>query len=336
MCWEVVIQEVAKNGCQAKDSFAEVALSEIISISDNIQRICSELSNAAKDVLKREYQRIEYLASLESEQSEENDEVPHDPAKRPGLLSEKQKNDLCTIEPFQPKLSLFPKNPNINNEKQCRFSACWYNSYPDLEYSMENDAAYCFVCNVSPSGIDGAKGEDACINSIRAWSKMKGSQRKKKPGKLTQHYTSVAHQAAVYDYINFIDENSHVDKLLYQSKKQQLIEEERLLNRNKEVIEILLDVTRTLAQQSLALRGHDENNSNFDQIVALLARHNPIMKHWLDEKCSRKYQMTYTSPSSQNEFLEMLADSAKKKIVHEVNQSAYMVSSGIQRQTSHI
>ena len=47
--------------CQAKYSFAEVTLSEIISISDNIQRICSELSNAAKGVLKREYQRIEYL-----------------------------------------------------------------------------------------------------------------------------------------------------------------------------------------------------------------------------------------------------------------------------------
>ena len=314
-------QEVIKNACQAKDSFAEVTLSEIISISDNIQRICTELSNAAKDVLKREYQRIEYLASLEFEQSEENDEVPHDPGKRPKPLSEKQKNYLSTIGPFQPKLSLFPKNPNISNEKQCQFSASWYNSYPYLEYSVENDAAYCFVCNMFPSGIDRAKGEDAWINGIRAWSKMKGSQGKKKPGKLTQHFTSMAHQASVCDYINFIDENRHINKLLDQSNKQQLIEEGRLFNRNKEVIEILLDVTRTLARQGLALRGHDENNSNFNQIVALLARHNPILKRWLNEKCFRKYQTTYTSPSSQNEFLELLAGSAKKKIVHEVNQS---------------
>ena len=116
-----------------------------------------------------------------------------------------------------------------------------------------------------PSGIDRAKGEDAWINGIRAWSKMKGSQGEKKPGK---HFTSVAHQAAVYDYINFIDENSHIDKLLDQSNIQQLLEEERLLN--KEVIEILLDVTIILAPQGLALRGHAENNRDFNQIVALL------------------------------------------------------------------
>ena len=154
---------------------------------------------------------------MEFKQSEENYEVPHDPAKWPKLLLEKQKNYLSTIGPFQPKLYLFPKNRNISNEKQCRFSASWYNSYPYLEYSVENDAAYCFVCNMFRSGIDRAKGEDAWINGIRAWSKMKGSQGKKKPGK---HFTSVAHQAAVYDYINFIDENSHIDKLLDQSNKQ--------------------------------------------------------------------------------------------------------------------
>ena len=85
---------------------------------------------------------------------------------------------------------------------------------------------------------------------------------------LTQHYTSMAHQAAVSDYINFIDENSHIDKLLDQSNIQQLLEEERLLN--KEVIEILLDVTIILAPQGLALRGHAENNRDFNQIVALL------------------------------------------------------------------
>ena len=92
-----------------------------------------------------------------------------------------------------------------------------YNSYPYLEYSVENDAAYRFVCNMFSSGTDRAKGEDAWVKGIRAWCEMKGSQGEKKPGKLTQHYTSMAHQAAVSDYINFIDENSHIDKLLDQS-----------------------------------------------------------------------------------------------------------------------
>ncbi len=45
------------------------------------------------------------------------------------------------------------------------------------------------------------------------------------------------------------------------------------------------------------------------------------MRLWLDEKNIRKFQATYMSPPSQNEFIGMLADVAKKRIISEINQS---------------
>ncbi len=92
---------------------------------------------------------------------------------------------------------------------------------------------------------------------------MKGSQGKKKPGRLTQHFTSKAHQAAMCDFINFVDERGQLDFLLDKSQREKLIEEERLLNKNKDVIMMLFDVARTLARQGIAFRGTTKKTAIF-------------------------------------------------------------------------
>ena len=96
---------------------------------------------------------------------------------------------------------------------------------------------------------------------------------------------------------------------------------EKLRLQNTEVITILLDVARTLARQGLAFRGDgDDTEGNFHQITRLVSRHNPSLKHWLESKDMKQFQTTYMSGKSQNEFIQLLADSAvREDIVNEVS-----------------
>ena len=75
--------------------------------------------------------------------------------------------------------------------------------------------------------------------------------------------------------------SANIDLLLDKGRRSNLIEEEAEIQRNRESIEILLDVARTLARQGIAFRGSSsekDETGNFRQIVNLLARHSPILR----------------------------------------------------------
>ena len=65
-------------------------------------------------------------------------------------------------------------------------------------------------------------------------------------------------------------------------------------------MKILLDIARTLGRQQLAFRGtNDDADENFLQITKLAARHNSDLK---------SYSVKYLSATSQNEFINILAE----------------------------
>ena len=55
---------------------------------------------------------------------------------------------------------------------------------------------------------------------------------------------------------------------------------------------------RYLSRQGTALKGHNEENSTFVQLLNLLAEDEDNLKEWLLRKCKK-----YTSPIIQNEIL---------------------------------
>lgn len=136
-----------------------------------------------------------------------------------------------------------------------------------LEYSIEKDAAFCFSCRLFPRT---AGTSEWSSSGVRIWHKMKSPETKKK-GKLTEHFTSQSHQAAMCDYCHFMDKKSHVDILLNKILRDQNIRKEQLKEYHKKVLEILIDVARTLARLGLAFRGHESDlendNGNFYQMV---------------------------------------------------------------------
>ena len=76
----------------------------------------------------------------------------------------------------------------------------------------------------------------------------------------------------------------------------------------------------------MAFRGQDDKHEgNFTQITNLVARHNSRLQSWLSNDDMKPYAVKYLSPRSQNEFINILAEDVKERIVKDV-MSAEMYS----------
>ena len=238
-----------------------------------------------------------------------------DPGQRCNKLSANQKKYLITQGPQQPKLAKFPPKQSIPASKQRQFSASWYDEYPHLEYSVSKDAAFCFICSLFHK-----EGDDPAWHrtGISTWEKMKSRGTAKK-GKLAEHFTSESHKEAINAYVSFCKPPSHIDALLDKAVRNAKIQEAKDKQENKEVIKILLDIIRTLARQNMAFRGDGkEEDGNFCQIVRLVSRYCPLLERWIGSKRSRPYHVTYMSPESQNEMIQLLAEDVRRQVVNEI------------------
>ena len=96
---------------------------------------------------------------------EESDDVKipaWDPGERQLSLSGSQKHYLLQVGPHQPLLESYPfheNESNLDSHKQCHFNPTWFQEYPNLEYSKEKDAAFCFVCSLFAHGLGHERAE---------------------------------------------------------------------------------------------------------------------------------------------------------------------------------
>ena len=80
-----------------------------------------------------------------------------------------------------------------------------------------------------------------------------------------------------------------------------------------------MSIIRYLARQGIALRGHNEENSNFIQLLNLRAEDNDNLKEWLLRK-SKKYM----SPIIKNEILKDMALTILHDIVNSKDLGYYL------------
>ena len=251
------------------------------------------------------------------------DPVSKDPGLRPPITTERQRLYLAQIGPQQPKLFNYPQNEDITlSSKQNRFTAVWFSQYPFLEYSIEKDAAFCYVCQMFPTGIDRERStQNWSSTGVRTWDKMK-SRGSGNPGKLSEHFSSKAHNAAFRDYVNFMSNNSHADSLLDTEVRAKAVQLQEDKENNRAIIKLIIDLCRTMARQGISFRGtQSDADSNFAQLLSFTSRHCPKLKQWINDKHNRAYKVTYTSPQSQNEFLSLLAMEVKEKIVTDIKDA---------------
>jgi hypothetical protein len=288
----------------------------LIELTESMENQSNDLKKSAKRCLEELKKDKGYLADQPTAIL-----MDHDPGKCEDILSENQREYLINMGPCQPKLASFPTNANIAPGKQNKFSSHWYKEYHHLEYSIDKDAAFCFVCRLFPEGVGRYSADKSwTVNGVKQWHKMKSVGTKKK-GKLEQHFTSQGHKEALRNFAIFMNPNQQVDALLDSSRRQQLIREANDATLNTRVVSILGDIVRTLAMQDIAFRGETDESSNFYQIVQLVSRHCPLLEYWLNEKRMRPYHVTYLSTCSQNEFIKLIGDAVRKRVLKELEEA---------------
>ena len=278
-------------------------------------------SNADRLVKLTEKNLEHYEESRSYNEDDPSPDLPEwDPALRHSILSDGQCRYLISRSPHQPRLSKFPKDSNIASNKQQQFSVNWYDEYPHLEYSIQKDAAFCFVCSLFQS--HGTGHQAWTVDGVSTWNRMK-SVGKEKKGKLAGHFTSAEHTENVKAFARFTDPLCHVDVMLDIARRNLAIQEAGDRFENRQIVEILFDVCKTLARQDIAFRGDGplEVNGNFNQIVLMLARHCPVLDRWLKNRNGRAHSVTYMSNTSQNEMINLIGNAVRKIVISEVKSA---------------
>lgn len=100
----------------------------------------------------------------------------------------------------------------------------------------------------------------------------------------------------------------------------------------RDILHRLLDVTLFLAHQNLPFRGHredllSENRGNFLELVKLLSKYDPVLKEHVlrieHAVGNNKRVGSYLSKGIQNEFISVLGNQVKQKILDDLAEAKY-------------
>lgn len=199
--------------------------------------------------------------------------------------------------------------PAINGR---RFSCKFYEKYNWIEYSVSNDTLFCFPCrhfaaNLSASGQTTAQ---KCF--VNYGSKCKNWKEITKC--LAKHSRYERHIISTQRWCDYqlVQTNSN------HSVANQLINfRQQNINENRNHVHFLLKAALYLSKQGLAFRGHIEsvsskNKGNFIEILEMFA--SDEMKLRLQSRYGH-----YTSPSYQNDFIQIIATLTRQHILGSIN-----------------
>lgn len=200
-------------------------------------------------------------------------------------------------------------------EKGRRFSTNYY-AYPWVEYSVVNDAIFCFACRHFASKY-ARPGEQ--LNN-RAFIE-KGFRKWKDAGALLrQHAESERHLSAVNSWSTYkrTKENPSGSVCCLLNKNYTKEVEE-----NRHHVKLLLEATSYLGRQGLSFRGHNEgeesdNRGNFKELLFSFSKFDSTLK----EKLSHRYG-NYCSAEYQNDLITVFQNRIQQNIVEEVKAAVY-------------
>ena len=86
----------------------------------------------------------------------------------------------------------------------------------------------------------------------------------------------------------------------------------------KVFLQILANI-RLFGRQGLALRGHDDAESNFMQLISLQKATNPSLAAWMERRSHGVGK--YSSPEMQNEVLKLMSLSILRSIAKDIQSS---------------
>ena len=212
--------------------------------------------------------------------------------------------------PLQPILREY-KPQKFGNETFTRdFKAQWFKQYPWLSYSIDRKVGTCYVCS---------KFMNDNTFTFCNW---------KKTERLTKHHQSEAHSLAMTKWLEYRQmqrKSSSIISIIDDGHRN-------YVKRNREFLRVIIECLFYTAQQNIAQRGHEEdrsnlgqrsdvNRGNFLELLHLRSKDIP----WLEEKLNTQLQdhAQWTSPTIQNELLQIFADLIIELICKDVRESRW-------------
>ena len=212
-----------------------------------------------------------------------------------------------------------PKQPRIKfpttkfGEKLRSFNPDWYITYAWLEYSANQDAAYCVPCRWFSSRLNRT---DAPFTQIgfRDWKHATGQK-----GRLIEHRKSMAHVEAILTWEEYKLNLQRETTIIRSLDKMGM----NVIKENRHYIKTIAEIILLCARQEIALRGHDEteeslNPGNFRALLTFIGNHDQIVRKRIKEGPQNS---KYTSPEIQNEPLGVMGDMVLQTISNEVQKA---------------
>lgn len=137
-------------------------------------------------------------------------------------------------------------------------------------------------------------------------------------GKLIKsHASSPLHSDSCEAAHNFVEilEGKKKDILSSISKAH-----DEQVEQNRRILTAIVDTIILCGQQNIAIRGHDEDKSNFVALLKFKAQDNSLLADHL-QNCSSRNK--YTSPTIQNEIISICGELLKNQIVSACNKAPF-------------
>ena len=220
--------------------------------------------------------------------------------------------------PVQPVNLKFPVT--LYSNKPRSFNPAWYRSYPWLEYSVKQDACFCYPCRLFGFGgcSSSSRPEQAFTSTgFKDWKHAMG-----KGGILPGHNNCHAHKQAAIAW------NQYTLYIVYRISERLGSARAEQIKQNRHYLKCVIEILLLCSHQEIALRGHREselsaNRGNFMEILKLVAAHDPIVYHRLNDGPKNA---VYTSPEIQNTLLNVMGNIVRNEICLAVkNAGAYSI-----------
>jgi hypothetical protein len=201
----------------------------------------------------------------------------------------------------------FPRK-KIGDRQRC-FSLKYYEECPWIEYSVNEDKVYCFVCRNFYTKDLRTQNEKFITSGYDNWKKIGEA--------LHKHRDSLIHKRSTEMHIAFkhsLVSGSVQDKIVTQHATE-IVERKQYLTK-------LIELIMCLARQGMPLRGHREdilsrNKGNFLELCDLFAKYDATFKIYLEKNTN------YCSPQIQNEIIATIAQLTLCEIATEVKKCGF-------------
>lgn len=239
-----------------------------------------------------------------SEGCSEVREEPHSQKDQP--IAHPEANEPLTEtladEPYQPDVKCIPeqKLPTRN----LKFQQSWFEKYKWLHYKANTGGVLCHICMTANSlnAAELAKCAEKTFISEGFTNWKKALER------FDRHEKSTAHKLAV-ENIKFRRKSDSVDVQIKTGLREDQIKARHALLK-------IISSLKFLAEQGLAVRGHDTASGNFRKLLELRSEDIPDLDTWLKRK------QHFCSWEIQNEMLKLMSHTILRSIINEINSTS--------------